>query len=61
MVRVLNDLMKEGDIIGHLHYFDIVLLVTLGEKNKFYDEKNMLIDAFNNGKMFIAQYFAVHL
>ena len=85
MVRVLNDLMKEGDIInqflktikleywtkkidfnnwipwdiiGHLHYFDIISLVTLGEKNKFYNEKNMLIDAFNNGKMFIAQYFA---
>ena len=46
------------DIIGHLHYFDIVPLATLGEKNKFYDEKNMLIDAFNNGKMFIAQYFS---
>ena len=45
------------DIIGRIHYFDIVSLATLDE-NLNLMIKNMLIDAFNNGKMFITQYFS---
>ena len=38
------------DIIAHLHYFDLLSLASVNEKNEFNKGKKLFIDCFNNGK-----------